>query len=374
MTGERPPGKAVHRDLHLLPQADLADPVLRHIDGQRDLAQIGQGQDRRRRRGKFAGTQDLIQDDTVDRTGQKHLGLVCFQHSSLGGGFYPLPRTSGTNLVLGHSSESSGYGPPIPSLGLVETGRGDIHEVAAAVAAEKGYDTPESADRYWTEIAVDWILHHPLQELRLVAVKLGGFFGAGAFDTYYEVGRIGSFNPVLPFFAAPRILFVLAFLAGLIPFLSGGRNRFTIIAPSAVALFSTIAFMHAERYFLPALPVMAAAAAAGLTVLFGRIRRSPVKWAAASAAGLLLALPGIFYPVPTVPEELYISSLAVRAHYMEDFPLSLELFERAALLSEKGSVVWVQGHREAARIAAAIGQPERAREHLDILVDAGFGP
>jgi hypothetical protein len=300
--------------------------------------------------------------------------FLSFQHSSLGGGFYPLPRTSGTNLVLGHSSESSGYGPPIPSLGLVETGQGDIHEVAAAVAADKGYDTPESADRYWTGIAVDWIVHHPLQELRLVAVKLGGFFGAGAFDTYYEVGRIGSFNPVLPLFAAPRILFVLAFLAGLLPFLTGGRNRFAVTAPSAVALLSTIAFMHAERYFLPALPVMAAAAAAGLTVLFGRIRNSPVKWAAAAAAGLLLALPGLFYPVPTVPEELYISSLAVRAHYMEDFPLSLELFERAALLSERGSVVWVQGHREAARIAAALGQPERARQHLDILVEAGFGP
>jgi len=101
---------------------------------------------------------------------------------------------------------------------------------------------------------------------------------------------------------------------------------------------------------------------------------SRAKWAAAGAAGLLLTVPGIFYPVPVVPEELYISSLAVRAHHMEDYQLSLELFERAALLSGRGSVVWVQGHREAARIASALGLEERSQQHIRILQEAGFSP
>ncbi|MBN2607983.1 MAG: hypothetical protein JXA64_02625 [Candidatus Fermentibacteraceae bacterium] len=302
------------------------------------------------------------------------LVFLSIQHQRVGGGFYPFPRTSGTNLVLGHSSESTGYGPPVPSLGLVETGRGDIHEVAAAAAAERGHDTPGSADRYWAGIAITWTVNHPFEEMRLMAVKLGGFFGAGCFDTYYDVGRIGSFNPVLPFFPVPRMLFVLAFLAGLLPFLTGGRHRTVIMAPVALALLSTLAFVHSERYFLPVLPVMAAASAGGLTVLVRGLRRSAIRWSAAGAAGLLLALPGLFYPVPKVPEELYISSLAVRAHYMEDYPLSLELFERAALLSERGSVVWVQGHREAARIASALGDGARAGQHVRILEEAGFPP
>jgi hypothetical protein len=302
------------------------------------------------------------------------LVFLSIEQERLGGGFYPFPRTAGVNLVLGHSSESTGYGLPVPSLGLVETGRGDIHDVAAAVAAEMGRTTPREADRYWTSIAVSWIAHHPLEELRLMAVKLGGFFGAGSFDSYYEVGRVGSFNPVLPLFFVPRILFILAFLGGLVPFLAGGGHRAAIIAPVAAALLSTLAFIHSERFFLPVLPVMAAASAGGLTVLVRGLGKSVIRWAAAGAAGLLLAVPGLFCPVPKVAEELYVSSLAVRAYYMEDYTLSLELFERAALLSDRGSVVWVQGHREAARIASALGDEARAGQHVRLLEEAGFPP
>lgn len=301
--------------------------------------------------------------------------FLSYQHDRAGGGFYPFPRTAGTNLVLGHSSESSGYGPPIPSLGLVETGRGDIHDVAAQVAADLGYSTPKEADAYWMRTALSWMAENPLEELRLMAVKVGGFFGAGAFDTYYEMGRIRRFNPVFRwFFFVPRLLPVIIFLTGLVSFCVGGKNRAVILAPVAVALLSSVVFVHSERYFLPALPLMVAAGVSGLTVLFRRAGTAPLRWAGAGTLGLLLLLPSLIHPVPAVPEELFISSLAVRAYHMEDYNKALELFERAALLARRGSVVWVQGHSEAAGIARALGYTERAEQHEDILQEAGFLP
>jgi hypothetical protein len=293
--------------------------------------------------------------------------FLSFQQRNLGGGFYPFPRTAGCNLVLGHSSESSGYGPPVPSEGLVETGSGDIHDVAAALTSEMGISSPEQADRYWMKIALTWIAGHPVEELRLIAVKLGGFFGSKPFDVYYELGRISSFNPVFRFVGIPRLLIPLLFLTGLIPFCIMGKHRTLVVAPIAISLGSSILFVHSERFFLPALPAMMAVAAAGISILLKMFRDNPIKWLSASAAGLLLLIPAIFYPVPAVPEEMYISSLAVRAYLMEDFDLSLELFERAALLADEGSVIWVQGHTEAARISEALGYSARSNQHSVIL-------
>ena len=293
--------------------------------------------------------------------------FLSVQQKKLGGGFYPFPRTAGCNLVLGNSSESTGYGPPIPSLGLVETGNGDIHDVAADITSELGLTSPAAADRYWMHIALSWIEKNPLAELRLLTVKLGGFFGSRPYDTYYELGRISSFNPVFRFMFIPRMLISILFLLALVPFCLRGRNRAVILIPITVALLSCIVFMHSERYSLPVFPLMMAAGASGADILFRTIRKSPLKWLSAAAAGLIFLIPSLVYPVPSVPEEMFIGSLGVRAYFMEDYNLSLELFERAALLAEEGDIIWVQGHTEAAKISEALGYGERAEQHRTIL-------
>lgn len=300
--------------------------------------------------------------------------FLSVQHYGSGGGFYPFPRAAGVNLVLGHSSESTGYGPPVPSMGLVETGQGDIHDVAAAVAADSGYGDPASADRFWTGKAVSWILSHPGDELRLMALKLGGFLGARPFDSYYEMGRVGSFNPVFRFFLVPRLMLIVCFLAGLLPFCLRGGHRSAVLVPVAVAAATVVVFVHSERFFLPVLPLITVTAASGLSVLFRCFSRHRIRWTAATLAGLLLLVPSLLYPVPRVPDALYVGSLAVRAYHMEDYPLALELFERSAMISPSGTVPWVQGHREAARISAALGMGERAEQHRRILLQAGIEP
>ena len=297
--------------------------------------------------------------------------FLSFMQLSMGGGFYPFPRTAGCNLVLGHSSQSTGYGPPIPSLGLVETGQGDIHQVAARVAAERGYTDPAEADAYWMRTALSWIAEHPVEELRLMAVKIGGFFGAKPFDTYYEVGRVSSFNPVLKFAFVPRLLISVLFLTGLIPFLLKGKNRLALLMAPAIAFASSVIFVHSERYFLPVLPAMLAAAASGWGVLTEEIRKKSLKYLICGVLGLLLLLPAVFYPVPSVPEGMYLGSLALRADLMGNQQLALELFERSALTAREGSTVWVQAHREAARLSGSLGLQDRARQHLRILHNFG---
>jgi hypothetical protein len=51
--------------------------------------------------------------------------------------------------MLGHADGATGYGPPIPEQGLVESPGEDIHQAAARVAASRGYATPSAADGYW---------------------------------------------------------------------------------------------------------------------------------------------------------------------------------------------------------------------------------
>lgn len=295
------------------------------------------------------------------------LVFLAWQHDLAGGGFYPLPRATGLNLVLGHNAESSAYGSSLPSLGLVETGEKDFHEVGIDVARSNGMTTIEECDAYWKNIAFEWIIQNPGDEFILLCKKAGGFFGLKPFDQYYELQRIDSFNPVLPFFFVPRWLIIGFFLIGLLPFCIYGRWRIIALLPIAVSLASVLLIFHSERYFLPILPILLAVTATGCTILFQFIRQTPLKGIAFGLAGLILLIPALIYPVPGIPEEQYIGSLGVRAFHMQDYELALELFERQAVLAPPGTVPWMQGHTNAANICRALGMEERALEHEQII-------
>jgi|GEM_PF-539126 len=295
--------------------------------------------------------------------------FLSLQQREAGGDFYPFPKSGGLTLVLGHNPDATGYGPPAPSLGLVENGLEDIHEVGARVAREHGLLTPGAADAYWSGIALDFMIHHPVRELELLGIKYAGFFGQQSFDSYYALGRVSTFNPVLPFFFVPRWLICGLFLMALIPFCLRGGGRITLLLPVALSIGTSVLLVHSERFFLPALPLMLAIASTGLGYLYGILRSHPWKGAVVVAAGAALMVPTFIWPVPDVPEDMFLSSLAVRAYNMRDYPLSLELFERTAVISEPGTFTWDQAHREAAIIARALGDPARAAEHEALLND-----
>ena len=294
--------------------------------------------------------------------------FLAWQQHRAGGGFTPFPRAAGLNLVLGHADGVTGYGPPVESEGLIETSSEDIHQVAARIAAERGYTDPAEADAYWISTALSWIAAHPVEETRLLMVKLGGFLGTQPFDTYYDMGRLGRFNPGIAAHFVPRLLPVVIFLAGLFHFLRRKNGyRWLVLLPVVISAASSLLFVHCERFSLPVLPLMLAVGAAGVTAAAKTFGESVSRAVLPSILGLALLIPALIWPVPTVPEGMYVYSLGIRAYGMRDYELSLELMERAGVLCPEGSVLFVESHRQAAVIGDALGYHERAEEHRRIL-------
>jgi hypothetical protein len=297
--------------------------------------------------------------------------FLCTEQSRRGGDFWPFPRSAGLNLLLGHNSDASGYGPPVPSEGLVENPREDIHQVALRVARERGYETPSEADSYWMGKALEWISEHPVKDAELTLRKMGGFFGHRPFDVYYDLGRVNRFGLPTKLAFVPRWLMMGVFLVGLVPFMIGGRKRICVLLPVAIALLANVAFVHSERYSLPAMPQMMVVGAVGLGAAVEMVRKKGWNWLWASLVGLVLLVPAVVYPAPKISEEAYLYGLAVRAYNMGNHRESLNLFERAAMRAEKGSGIYVNAHGEAQRIARALGMTEKAREHEGALERVG---
>ncbi len=288
-------------------------------------------------------------------------------------GFTPFPSCGGFNLVLGHSDDASGYGPPAPSVGLVESATEDIGQVAMRLAFDRGGVRDfAGADSYWTEMGFRLILDHPEQEVELTLRKLGGFFGLVPFDVYYDLSRLDRFNPALKLFALPRWVLIGFFAACLIPFLRYGRNRTAAVVPVAAAIGTSVLFFHCERFVMPALPVMAAIAASGLTAVTAE-RGHAAGRLLMILAGLTLLAPGFIRPAPVIPEGIYLQSLAVRAYNSGDPMLALTFYERAAIVAPEGSVTWRDSHLAAASLAESIGDYERARVHRACLEEQGPG-
>ncbi|MBD3369064.1 hypothetical protein GF402_01720 [Candidatus Fermentibacteria bacterium] len=289
--------------------------------------------------------------------------FLCSEQKRRGKDFWPFPRSAGLNLLLGHNSDATGYGPPVPSEGLVESPGEDIHQVALRVARERGYEGPSEADRYWMGRALEWIVEHPQKEVELILRKMGGFFGAKPFDTYYDQSRVNRFGSPMRLAFMPRWGLMGIFLLGLVPFCLAGRRRVLLLLPVGLALAANVAFVHSERYFLPILPQMLVVGGSGLGIVAGRLRKGRWKWLGVALSGLALAVPSALYPVPQIAEEAYLYGLAVRAYNMGNHREALSIYERAAMSAEEGTAVYFQAHGEAARIARALGMDEKAREH-----------
>jgi hypothetical protein len=256
----------------------------------------------------------------------------------------------------------------VESEGLIETSSEDIHQVAARIAADSGYTDPSEADAYWLSVALSWMTAHPAEEARLIMVKLGGFLGARPFDTYYDMGRLGRFNPAVSAHFVPRFIPVLIFLAGLFHFVRRkSAYRWLVLLPVMISGASSLLFVHCERFSLPVLPMMLAAGAAGITAAAKTFSESVSRAVIPSLLGLVLLIPALIWPVPAVPEGMYVYSLGIRAYGMGDYELSLELMERAGVLCPEGSVLFVESHSQAALIGDALGYHERAAEHRRIL-------
>lgn len=290
---------------------------------------------------------------------------LAIYHRSQGGGFSPFPPSTGLNLVLGHADGATGFGPPIPEYGLVESPGEDIHQAGARVAALHGHHTPVRADRFWMKTALVWIFSNPGDEFRLIGAKLGGWLGHRPYDVYHDMERDVGDDGSLRHLVLPRYLLVAFLALGALPALLLRRKGAILAVPLLVSLAVSLAFVHSERYWLPGVPAGIALASSGYgTVL--TLLRTPAKrkrTVAALAGSALLMLPGLIWPVRSTPEGLYLYNRAVRAYNMGNPVLSLTLFEAAAEESPPGTHTSVYARYMAINLSRAMNLEERAARH-----------
>jgi len=294
--------------------------------------------------------------------------VLCFYHSSQGGGFTPFASSTGLNLVLGHADGASGYGPPVAEYGLIENPTEDIHQVAARVAFENGANTPSEANSFWMQKATSWILSNPEKELKLVGAKLGAFFGYRPFDTYFDLERDIESDKSLKHLLLPRYLLIAFIAAGTIPFLIYNKENRILVLPVLIALAASLGFVHSERYWLPTVPVTLAVSVSGLQFFFKNLKTPERKKSiTAIFLAIILMITGLLWPVPEIPEGQYLYNRAVKAYNMRNYILALTLFEESAEATPPGTTISVHARMEALRISQALNLQDRVLLHSQIL-------
>lgn len=297
--------------------------------------------------------------------------VISFYHLHEDGVFSPFASSLGVNLIQGHADGATGYGPPIPEYGLIESPSENIHEVGQRIAAEQGFTAESEANRFWLEKALTWIRSNPGKEIRLLGIKLGAFLGYRPFDSYFDLTRDVESDASLRHLIVPRFLLVLLTCFGTVSWLVFSRKHVHLVLPLLTVLITTLAFFACERYWIPALPVSLSLAAYGIA-MFSKKYRSRTGTALLTAlAVVLLMLPGAIWPVPEIPSGQYYFNRGVKAFNTGNNVLALSLFEESAANCPTGTTMEVHARIQAFNLAVHLGMRERAMVHEARLEELG---
>lgn len=231
--------------------------------------------------------------------------------------FVPISANGAINLYIGNNPEADGYTPRVPELDRLTdmTGWSWFHYGRLVKALSEDAGRPLSyleVDQHFSRLAWEWIRAHPVRCAQLVGKRLLLLLGPVEVSnnrvTHYDRWHAPLLG-VLPGF--PLIL-AATLLALLVLGLARPDATRTSAAASGTVLLLLIAavyvgsylpFLAAERFRVPAYPLLIIVGAAGLRHLWmlGQQRdwRSLVLW-----GGVTLALYGVAQMrlVPYVPE------------------------------------------------------------------------
>lgn len=171
------------------------------------------------------------------------------------GAWIPLQTGSGVNLAVGNVPGGDGRWTELP------------REWIRATREARLADRPLERDSIYRELALAEIRRDPLAALRRAANRAWFFFEPFERNDWF-------YRPAFPGPLIPRGFLIAAFLAGL----AFGRRRcpgyLLPLAWVGASWAVVIAFLHHERYIVPAMPAMCPIAAAGLTEAGARVLRA----------------------------------------------------------------------------------------------------
>lgn len=221
-----------------------------------------------------------------------------FMYNGLAGrAWSPVAVNGGINLYIGNGPGASGAYVRPPEmredrdlLGIEAARRLSVAE--GRPGSVRDTFGPADADRFWRSTAVNHMLEHPGATLRLYLRKLLFFFGQ------YEIPQVES----LPFekryslllrlpLPGMALLTALAVFGAVLLYRRCTTVKWLVWSAAALA-FGTSVFFITARFRLPAAPVLAILAGAGMAEGFGSFKWKESIPAAglAVAAGILLSL------------------------------------------------------------------------------------
>jgi hypothetical protein len=198
--------------------------------------------------------------------------------------FIPVAANGGVNFFLGNERGATGLTPVPPGLRWEQVMLRPIRE---------GVLTLSGQDRWWYARAAEEIRAAPGHWLRLLVTKASLFVNAAESSNNKALAHFTAVSlPVRHYRGWFGLLVCFAFLG-----CAARPGRGSVFFPLLAAGFavSVVLFFVTERYRLPLVPLLAAAAAAGVAQLAISLRdrdaRRFVRLAALPAAAALLVLP-----------------------------------------------------------------------------------
>jgi 4-amino-4-deoxy-L-arabinose transferase-like glycosyltransferase len=321
---------------------------------------------------------------------------VTWRNYAVSGDFVPITYSGGLNLFIGNNPDANGTFR-VPRL-FARSAADDPWEQRAAFerVAEQSLGRellPSEESRFWSARALQFARQYPALEARLLWHKLE--IATNAFEPWnirsYTLARESSVVLRLPLIGFGLIA-PLA-LAGLLLTAARWRELVPLYAVLAIVLATLIAFFVLARYRIPAVPVLALFACAGIAEAGVRLRARALR--AVALAVLAAALAGFWSHREVAREDLSIAYYNLGNRYKElaDWPRAIESYQRVIqarpnFVSAYNNLALVYeatgDHDALARVTwervrelgAAQGLPqvsERAERHLRALAAFGEG-
>jgi 4-amino-4-deoxy-L-arabinose transferase-like glycosyltransferase len=212
----------------------------------------------------------------------------------VGKDFVPISSNGGVNFYIGNNSNSVGTFKLPKNSGLQDPG---LYDSSMRVAEQElGRKLkPSEVSNFWTGKALNFIIHHPIQELKLLSRKfllLFNYYEVPNHQNYYyirtEFGSLLNLMPVGFWLIVPFALTGIAWQIkiGLNP---AGKLYLSFLICYTISL---VLFFVTERYRLPMIPIYIVFAAAAIDELRRTYRSSFIFW----GVSLAIAVGVVYLP------------------------------------------------------------------------------
>jgi tetratricopeptide (TPR) repeat protein len=216
-----------------------------------------------------------------------------------------ITTNAGIVFAQGNHAASTGIATVLPGF-TTRIEDQQAEELARASKALGRPVKPSESSRYWMRQGWSWAAQHPLDFLELWARKALWTLHAREARDVHNLDYEARYIPMLAALALP---FPLLAGLGLFGFLAIRRRAGADAWPAALYVLAILAglviFSVSFRYRVPAVPVLAVFAAAGLTAAVQQVRERGVRALGLPALCVLpiLAISAIPYPIPRITAE-----------------------------------------------------------------------